>query len=96
MPHRTPEEARRFGRYVIETGERIDVMVARSASTPAGEGLDFETAWSRRRAVRVMDGAEVQRPCIADLITTKRWASRAKDLADIQYLETPRRCAVPV
>lgn len=30
-PNRTPEGARRTGRYVIENGERVDVMLARSA-----------------------------------------------------------------
>jgi hypothetical protein len=87
---RTPEEARRTGRYVLENGERIDVMVARSKSTPDGVALDFEAAWSRRRAVATLPDLTVFLPSIDDLIITKRWGSRPKDLLDIQYLEVLR------
>ena len=88
---RSPEEGRRLGRYVIENGERIDVLVARSASTPDGTRLDFEAAWSRRRAIEIAVGLEVHIPCLDDLITTKRCSSRPKDVTDIQYLEAIRR-----
>ena len=92
-PSRTPDEARKTGRYVIENGERIDVIVARSASTPAGVALAFEAAWTRRQPVSISGEVTVFLPSIEDLITTKRWGSRPKDLVDIQFLETLRRRA---
>jgi hypothetical protein len=32
----------------------------------------------------------VSLPCLDDLITTKRWGSRPKDILDIQFLEALR------
>ena len=89
-PTHTPAEARQRGRYVIENGERIDVMVARAAAGGADLVLDFDTAWARRQEVMLGEIA-VFLPSLADLIITKRWASRPKDLADIQFLEALRR-----
>lgn len=89
----SPEEARARGRYVLENGERIDVLIARGRTrktTPAGESLDFESAWARHQTVQVADGLVVRIPAIADLIVTKKWASRPKDIVDIQFLELLR------
>lgn len=83
---RAPEEARRVGRYVLENGERVDVMVARAANGPLGESLSFDDAWTRRVAIEVAPGVTAQLPCIDDLIVTKRWSSRPRDLADIEWL----------
>lgn len=91
VPNRTPEEARARGRYVIENGERIDVMVARAASTADGQSLAFDDAWSRRMSVEMAPGITIFVPSIADLIVTKRWGSRPKDIVDIQYLEALRQ-----
>jgi len=90
IPNKTPEMARQTGRYVLENGERIDVLVARSASTKDGIRLDFDSAWQRRQVVEAA-GIAVALPSIADLITTKKWSARAKDIGDIQLLETLRR-----
>ncbi|MBX3197149.1 MAG: hypothetical protein KF894_03245 [Labilithrix sp.] len=88
FPSKTPDAARRTGRYVLDNGERIDVLVARFASTKDGTTrLDFDAAWSRRQVVEVTDGVEVALPCVADLIITKRWSARQKDIGDIQLLE---------
>jgi hypothetical protein len=91
VPNKTRDEARRTGRYVLENGERVDVMVARAASTKDGDSLDFETAWGRRSEVEVLPGVRVAMPSLDDLVTTKRWGSRPKDLLDIQFLEGLRR-----
>lgn len=88
---KTPSEARATGRYVFENDIRVDVLVARSASTPGGVRLDFDSAWTRRRTVDAGSGITVELPCIDDLITTKRWGSRPKDMVDIQWLEAARR-----
>jgi hypothetical protein len=90
VPNRSPEEARRMGRYVLENDEHVDVMVARAATTPVGERLAFDDAWSRREMV-VFDAFRVAVPCMDDLVTTKRWSMREKDVRDIQLIEALRR-----
>jgi hypothetical protein len=95
VSNRTPDDARKTGRYVLENGERIDVIVARSAPTPEGQVLDFESAWSRRQGVSPLPDVTVFLPSLADLITTKRWGSRPKDMIDIQYLEVLRTRRTP-
>ncbi len=88
---KSPDEARATGRYVFENDVRVDVMVARSAATADGERLDFESAWERRQTVDIGAGIILALPSIDDLITTKRWGSRPKDVIDIQWLEMTRR-----
>lgn len=90
--NKTPDEARATGRYIFENDIRVDVLVARFQSTPDGVKLSFDEAWSRRRTLQLEDaGSSVHLPSIDDLILTKRWASRAKDLLDIQWLELTKR-----
>jgi hypothetical protein len=84
FPTHTPDEARARGRYVLEGPEHVDVLLTRSRSTPEGVSLSFDDALARSVSV----GARGPRiPCLADLVTTKRWASRPKDALDIQFLE---------
>jgi hypothetical protein len=65
------------------------VLVARFCSTRDGATrLSFDEAWERRQIVEITPGTNVAIPSIADLITTKRWSARQKDIADIQLLET--------
>jgi len=90
-PNRSPQEARRVGRYVLENGEHVDVMVARAKTDAAGNTLDFDSAWARRQTLEIAAGVPVYLPSLDDLITTKRWASRPRDVIDIQYLEQLRR-----
>src|SRR5580704_10840356 len=42
VPTRTPEQARGFGRYVLENSVRVDVLVARSVSTKDGVRVPFD------------------------------------------------------
>jgi len=88
---KAPAEARRTGRYVFENDLRVDVLVARPASTPDGVVLTFDDAWARRQSVDVGEGITLDLPCIDDLILTKRSGSRPKDMIDIQWLEVARR-----
>jgi predicted nucleotidyltransferase len=90
LPTRTPEEARRTGRYVLENDEHVDVLVARSVPTVDGRAVEFQGLWDRRQAVRLSDDVEVQLPTIDDLILTKQVASRPKDLEDIRLLNALR------
>ena len=91
FPSCTPEEARGRGRYVLENDERIDVLIARSVTTVEGTRVAFDDVWSRRRELDVGDGVRIAVPSIDDLIATKKFAARAKDLDDIALLEALRR-----
>jgi hypothetical protein len=91
VPNRSPAEARAAGRYVLENGERVDVMIARAKAEPEGTRLDFETAWSRRQSFDIASGVTIHLPSLEDLITTKRWGSRPRDLTDIEFLELLRQ-----
>ncbi len=91
FPSRTPDEARGRGRYVLENDERVDVLVARSVPTVDGVKVAFDEVWTRRRALEVAPGVEVALPTLDDLILTKRFAGRPKDLEDIRLLETLRK-----
>ncbi len=85
FPNATPAEARARGRYVIENGEHIDVMLAREKTTPHGVAVSFDAVWARRTKIAVgRTSADV--PTVEDLILTKEWGARAKDIADIQLL----------
>ncbi len=95
LPTRTPEQARRFGRYALENDEHVDVLVARSVPTVTGERVVFEDLWPRRRRLELGDGVCVCVPALDDLIATKRFAGRPKDLEDIRLLETLRGCEGP-
>jgi hypothetical protein len=89
-PTRDPDEARARGRYVLENDERVDVLVARSVPTTDGVRVAFDEVWARRRALGVAQDVEVAVPSLDDLILTKRFASRPKDLEDIRLLEALR------
>lgn len=84
-PNRTPDEARKHGRYVLENDEHIDVLVAKSVTTLDGHLLDFDGLWTRRRSVPLVD-VGVYIPSLDDLILTKQVASRPKDLEDLRLL----------
>ena len=91
VPTAVPADARQRGRYVLENSVHVDVLVARAQSTKdATVRLSFDDCWSRRQTVRY-GGVELYLPSLADLITTKRWSMRVKDLPDIQLLESLRR-----
>jgi hypothetical protein len=90
VPTRTPEEARRRGRYALENLEKVDVLVARVVPTVDGVDVSFEDLWTRRRALDLAPGVTVDLPALEDLILTKRFAARPKDLEDIRLLEVLR------
>jgi hypothetical protein len=83
-PNHEPAEARKRGRYVLENSQHIDVMISHSQGHQASF-LSFHDAWQRRRAIPVPGGL-VFSPCTRDLIKTKEWAKRPRDLVDIDWL----------
>ena len=91
FPTRTLEEARNRGRYVLENDERVDVLVARLVPTADGVRVAFDDVWTRRRALEIAPGIAVAVPALDDLILTKRFGGRPKDLEDIRLLEALRK-----
>lgn len=85
-PSVEPEQARRRGRYVLENDERIDVLVVRAVPTIDGTRVDFDDFWARRKSMPVAPGIDVHVPDVDDLILTKRFGDRPKDLEDIRLL----------
>lgn len=81
-----PHAARRRGRYAVENDEHVDVLVARSVPTVEGVTVAFEAVWAGRRTITLSPDVHVQVPTIDDLILTKRFADRPKDLEDIRLL----------
>ena len=81
-----PDEARRRGRYAVENSEHVDVLVARSVPTVDGVTVAFDDLWTHHSTVILAPGVEVQLPAIDDLILTKRFANRPKDVEDIRLL----------
>jgi hypothetical protein len=90
FPNRPAAEARGRGRYVLEGDEHVDVLVARSQTTKDDITLRFDDVWARHESIGY-EGVSIAVPCIDDLITTKKWAMRPKDVSDIQLLEALRR-----
>jgi hypothetical protein len=86
LPTTDAEAARGRGRYVLENDEHVDVLVARVVPTVEGVAVAFDDLWHRRRAVALAPGVPVQLPALDDLILTKRFANRPKDLEDIRLL----------
>jgi hypothetical protein len=87
QPTRSPEEARRHARYALENDEHVDVLVAPAVPTTEGERVAFDDVWGRRRSHPLTAVVAVALPSHADLIATKRFSSRPKDLEDIRLLE---------
>jgi len=91
LPSRSPDEARGRGRYVLENDERVDVLVARTVPTVDGVRVSFEDVWARRQSLEVASGVALAVPALDDLILTKRFGGRPKDLEDIRLLEALRK-----
>lgn len=88
QPTHSPEEARRRGRYVLENDEHVDVLVARSVTTVDGVTVAFEDLWPRRKTLALTANIDVHVPALEDLVLTKRFADRPKDLEDIRLLRS--------
>jgi adenine deaminase len=70
---------------VVKDG--VDVLVARAVTAQTGEIVEFAALWTRRQTTELSDGVRVNIPTIDDLILTKRFALRPKDVEDIRLLE---------
>ena len=90
LPTHTPDEARARGRYVLQNDERVDVLVARSVPTVDGVRVAFDDLWNRRRLLAAGERVSIAVPELDDLILTKRFGGRPKDLEDIRLLESLR------
>jgi hypothetical protein len=90
-PDRGIDEARASGRYVLDNDEHVDVLVARAQPTVQGERVAFDDVWARRVQLELAGDARLYIPCVDDLIKTKLFAARARDLDDIQLLRALQR-----
>ena len=86
-PTHQAEIARQRGRYVLENGEHVDVLIARSVPTVDGVTVAFTEVWDRRQIIPLATDIAVALPAVPDLILTKRFAARPKDLEDIRLLQ---------
>ena len=68
----------------------VDVLVARSVPTVDGVTVAFDDVWKRRQELDLAAGVRISLPSLDDLIATKRFAARPKDLEDIRLLEILR------
>ena len=87
LPTHSAEEAMARGRYVLQNDEHVDVLVARSIPTVDGVTAEFDALWQRRRQIDLANGVRAFLPSLDDLIVTKRFGARPKDLEDIRLLE---------
>lgn len=94
-PTCTAEEARARGRYVLENGERVDVLIARSVPTVEGVSVRFDDLWARRATVAYTADVTLALPSLDDLILTKRFAARRKDALDLEMLQALRDGRAP-
>ena len=88
QPH--PRGGAGRGRYVLENDERVDVLVARTVPTVDGVRVAFDEVWTRRRGLEV-PRVTLAVPTLDDLILTKRFGARPKDLEDVRLLEALRK-----
>ena len=86
VPTYSPEAARARGRYALENDEHVDVLLARAVPTVDGARVQFDEVWGRHQMVALAAGIAVALPALDDLIATKRFAARPKDLEDIRLL----------
>lgn len=86
QPTFEPAQARQRGRYALDNDEHVDVLVARAVTTIDGVRVAFEDLWTRRRPMTLAAGIDVHVPDVDDLILTKRFGDRPKDLEDIRLL----------
>ncbi len=86
-PTHPPQEARRRGRYALDNDEHVDVLIARAVPTVEGVSVAFDNLWARRQPTALAPGIEVVLPTLPDLVLTKRFGSRPKDLEDIRMLQ---------
>ena len=63
---------------------------ARAVPTVDGVRVAFDEVRSRRRALEVAEGAVIAVPALDDLILTKKFGGRPKDLEDTRLLEALR------
>lgn len=74
----------------MENDEHVDLLVARSFPTVDGLRVAFDEVWPRRQLLEVAPGVGIAVPALDDLILTKRFGGRPKDLEDIRLLEALR------
>lgn len=88
IANHTPDEVDKRGRYVLENDEHVHVLATQTVSTVDGVVVAFEDLWNRRQTLHLDSDTPITIPSLADLILTKRFAARPKDIEDIRLLQT--------
>lgn len=91
FPNHEPDAARKRGRYVLENDDHVDVLVAKAVSfilDDSSHQILFDDAWANKIIVKLTENTQAALPSIDDLIKTKRFALRPKDIEDIAFLNT--------
>jgi len=83
-----------FFRAIAGSGARA-LLIGRRALVALGipvlTRVAFDGLWERRRLLPLEPGASIAVPALDDLILTKRFGGRPKNLEDIRLLEALRR-----
>jgi hypothetical protein len=87
VPSHSPAEAHARGRYVLENDEHVDVLCARVVATVDGTPVAFDDVFARRQTLDYAPGVTIAAPSLDDLILTKKWSARDRDIADVRALE---------
>ena len=91
VPTRSAAEARRHGRYVLENDEHIHALVASAVPTVDGQDVAFDDVWTRRQTRQLDSATGVLLPSLDDLILTKRFGARPRDVEDVRLLQILKR-----
>lgn len=90
--NRGREEKRPVVIFYSDTGDKIDVFVARKITNKEGETISIDECLSRAVDFQEPDSDFFVRvPAIDDLIKLKKMGARPKDLEDIEYLKTIKK-----
>jgi hypothetical protein len=91
-PSRERKEKRPIFAFYSDSGDKVDVFIARKITNREGETLNIDACLSR--AVEFQEPNSdffVRLPSLDDLIKLKKMGKRPKDLEDIEYLETIKK-----
>ncbi|MBI4689280.1 MAG: hypothetical protein HY754_03290 [Nitrospirae bacterium] len=91
-PSRGREEKRPIFVFYSDSGDKVDVFIARKITNKDGETISIDECLANSKEIREpKSDFFVRVPSIDDLIKLKKMGKRPKDIEDIEYLETIKR-----
>ena len=79
-----------FGRLMADVWAPTNVVGDTTGSHIDGDEVVFDDVFARSVRLQLGEGVTLRVPALDDLIQTKRWSARDKDLADLRLLEALR------